>query len=689
MKSFTYLFITILLVSFVSATTILDCKNAGTQDCVVNESSSVSSSQSPFIFDSLTINTGVTITVSADNGWGYRGGDGCNKAGTGGSGGGKLVIYSDDVDIRGTIRAKGEAGGHSDSERWAAGGGGAGGGILIYCDNISINGTLEADGGAGGDADGDIRTSGGGGGSAGTVWIIANNYTHLGTLTTQGGRGGVAGGYDSRAGGYGGSTGRTDGQDAQTTESGGEGRSGGGGGGENSGCEFAGGGGGGLGGQGGQGEGNNDGCSGQAYGGDGGIGDSSKRNILFGILNNSGTIESLTGGGSANGNFDIIGTNISVFGSGTLRNGAVRLFYDDFSPIKNSDLSFQRYNEIFYSQNSGDSGVATWSGWDLSTGYVIEITGMNSSGIVTFVYNETSGIENIQVNVSDCINNGVTLFGDSYSCSFEGSTLTISTAIVPRYNNFSSGITTNFTSYSNYTDIKNLSLTVSGKGRIKFPENHEVNANNQDYDRHVAIGPGYISVNSSGLDSSFNSTATLTFYNADCNSPYVYYSENATTLYGVLGENNLCTAPKCTNIQCSDGVLTVGVSSFSSFAVNGSANLTIDTDAPKSLHELVSFNATYLNSTGFITGATCNISFSDTSAIMDEQPGYYNYSRTFSSGRDLDYMVTCNKSGENTVSAEESFYIYPTGVPEFNLLTLGLGLAVILAGLFLIRKNGR
>ena len=913
MKHFIYLTIFILCAGIISATTIMDCKNAGTQDCVVNESSSVSSSQSPFIFDSLTINPGVTITVSADSGWGYAGGRGGCHGGDctntfPGNGGGKIQISADEVTIHGIIRANGADASRSgtSNEGYGGSGGGAGGGILVYSNKTTLNGYLEANGGDGGPGYYDGYR--GGGGSSGTIWLVSNDLEINGLIETNGGRYAYYTDYF-----YGGSSGRNNGGDGDGGVPG-TGKGGGAGGGGGSGCDEGGGGGGGLSSEGKRGGGPNAGCDGDAYGGDGGNYSPARRNMLTGAIThgdsdyqsgigeggygwrhrspeiagngsnglavitydsggeikkfynytadnqsfvvpagvnsisvklwgaggggaasgnynrwggsggsgayvwddlsvssgqnytiivggggeggrndnsggsggfnggtaastgfhgggggattlmlsssvileagggggakgdsssygeggagggiqidnnyggkggsttaggegsggnitgsnyikgktgdyvgettpapNSGFIASKTGGKTYDGIFDISDTSMTPTGSPSYKKGMVIVGYDNYAPIENSQVTFQRYSEDIYSANANESGVAKWSGWDLSTGYVIEITGVNSSGLIKFIYNGTSGPEVDEIDVNECISNGATLFGFSYGCDIDGNTLELFTTIAPRYNNFSSNMTTtNFSESSNLTAVTNVSLTVSGKGRIKFPENHEVNANNQDYDRHVAIGPGYISVNSSGLDSSFNSTATLTFYNADCNSPYVYYSENATTLYGVLGENNLCTAPKCTNIQCSDGVLTVGVSSFSSFAVNGSANLTIDTDAPKSLHELVSFNATYLNSTGFITGATCNISFSDTSAIMDEQPGYYNYSRTFSSGRDLDYMVTCNKSGENTVSAEESFYIYPTGVPEFNLLTLGLGLAVILAGLFLIRKK--
>ncbi|HQT44924.1 MAG TPA: LamG domain-containing protein, partial [Candidatus Micrarchaeota archaeon] len=71
------------------------------------------------------------------------------------------------------------------------------------------------------------------------------------------------------------------------------------------------------------------------------------------------------------------------------------------------------------------------------------------------------------------------------------------------------GSTTNFATVPDMTNVTNLTLEKVGKGKIKFPSSHSVNAAGQDYDSNVVMGNGFISVNSTGLDSSFNSTATL------------------------------------------------------------------------------------------------------------------------------------------------------------------------------------
>ena len=95
MKKFSIL-ITILLLtaSMVSATTILDCKNAGTANCVVDQSSTVASTDSPFYMKNVTIQSGVTITVSTDNYAGYAGGTCGYAGGAGGVSFSSMVIRS-------------------------------------------------------------------------------------------------------------------------------------------------------------------------------------------------------------------------------------------------------------------------------------------------------------------------------------------------------------------------------------------------------------------------------------------------------------------------------------------------------------------------------------------------------------------------------------------------------------------
>ena len=250
--------------------------------------------------------------------------------------------------------------------------------------------------------------------------------------------------------------------------------------------------------------------------------------------------------------------------------------------------------------------------------------------------------------------------------------------------------TTNFSNVTSLTNVTNVTLGIPQKGKIKFSADYGINSDDEDYNANVKIENSLIYVNLSALHSSFNHSATLTFYNVDCGFPYVYYSETAYTKAEIIAENNQCLAPRCTNIQCSSGTLTVDVAHFSGYAVNGTSNLTIDADDPKYPLELVTFTAEYMNSTGLIAGATCNISFSDGSYIMNERAdNIYNYSRTFASIQIVEYNVTCSATGENTVFANDTAVIGDIAIPEFSVLTLGLGLIAVLAGLVVIRNKRR
>jgi len=265
----------------------------------------------------------------------------------------------------------------------------------------------------------------------------------------------------------------------------------------------------------------------------------------------------------------------------------------------------------------------------------------------------------------------------------------VAPSALPAYSNFKPHPeTTNFSEETNLTDVKNLTLGVTDKGKIKFADDYGINAESEDYDANIVIENASISINTSALDSTFNSSATLTFYNIDCGSPLVYYSDTSTTRYNILAEDNQCLAPRCTNIQCVDSILTVDVAHFSGYAISGSVNLSIDADDPKFVLEDVTFTAIYMNLTGgFIAGATCNIRFADGSYIMDEQADHYNYTKAFAAAQTVDYNVTCSKTGYNTVFANDTAIINEIPVPEFSLLTLGIGLIAVLIGLFVIRRK--
>ncbi|MEA3515510.1 MAG: hypothetical protein U9R34_08585 [Nanoarchaeota archaeon] len=344
-------------------------------------------------------------------------------------------------------------------------------------------------------------------------------------------------------------------------------------------------------------------------------------------------LSNLTGGANTSGNPDFVIT---------------KFLKSNLSLINVNNLGGSNY-DVFHSViDSGDYYIAAgYSSSDLSN-----LTGSDTSGNADFV---------------------ITKFGEEGDSS-------------PIYSNFD-GDTTNFSEETNLSNVENLTIEITGKGKINFGQ-YSINTSSTDFNTHINIENSIIFVNTSALDTTFNNSATLTFEGVNCNYPYVYYSATTSTRVAILAENTLCPSSICSNIQCTDSTLTVDVTHFSGYAVNGTANLTIDADDPKYTEQLVTFTAEYRNATGLITGATCTISLPDGDHAMNElASNIYNYSTTYVTAQTIDYNVTCSKTGENTVFANDTAIINAVDIPEFSAITLGLGLIAVLAGLFIIRKK--
>ncbi|MFA5106284.1 MAG: LamG domain-containing protein [Candidatus Micrarchaeia archaeon] len=139
------------------------------------------------------------------------------------------------------------------------------------------------------------------------------------------------------------------------------------------------------------------------------------------------------------------------------------------------------------------------------------------------------------------------------------------------------GDTTNFAAITDLTNVTNLTLDKPGTGRIKFPATYSVNALGQDYDTNVKMGAGYISVNSSALDQSFNTSASLTmnltgFYSNSLAPDIYYYSGFLANASSIVQAGTLCVSPRCTGISWDSAgkILTFNVTGFSDYGINGS-----------------------------------------------------------------------------------------------------------------------
>ena len=342
--------------------------------------------------------------------------------------------------------------------------------------------------------------------------------------------------------------------------------------------------------------------------------------------------------------------------------------------------------------DSGKLYGMTYGGGDSDVGTVFSM-GTDGSGFL--LLHEFAGNDGLNP-YGSLILNSDKLYGMTYSGG--GSSLGTIFSIQlgsnePIYSNFTSSETTNFSAVD-VTNVTSLALVIDNKGRIVFPSNHSINADGENYDINIKIEDKVIFVNSSALDSSFNSSATLTFYNVDCNKPYVFYSETASAFAAILSENQRCLEPLCQNIECIGSTLTVDVDHFTGFAAGTDANLTTEAQAGVFYPlDPIEFTAEYINSTdGTPISGTCNIKFDENWTAeypMDYNGSQYNYTKSSGFATDglHEYNVTCANASFVTLEANDTKLVTSVDIPEFSVLTLGFGLIAVLIGLFVMRKK--
>jgi len=71
--------------------------------------------------------------------------------------------------------------------------------------------------------------------------------------------------------------------------------------------------------------------------------------------------------------------------------------------------------------------------------------------------------------------------------------------------------TTDFNNEADITNVSDATLHIDNIAKITWYNN--VNASGADFDSFVEFGPGFAYVDSSNLDSTFNSAANITLYN--------------------------------------------------------------------------------------------------------------------------------------------------------------------------------
>ncbi|MCK5024982.1 MAG: FG-GAP repeat protein, partial [Nanoarchaeota archaeon] len=179
----------------------------------------------------------------------------------------------------------------------------------------------------------------------------------------------------------------------------------------------------------------------------------------------------------------------------------------------------------------GESVSISSDGESIIVGAYAESTGGSQTGAAyIFEWTGTTWTQKAKIQASD--QEASEYFGSAVSISSDGNDALVGAylentggnivgaayifevvEIVPIYTKFQSyDSTTNFSEEAILTSVPNLTLAIDGKGKIKFPVTHSINSENEDYDTNIVIEDKVIFVNSSALDSTFNSSATLTFY---------------------------------------------------------------------------------------------------------------------------------------------------------------------------------
>ena len=218
------------------------------------------------------------------------------------------------------------------------------------------------------------------------------------------------------------------------------------------------------------------------------------------------------------------------------------------------------------------------------------------------------------------------------------------------------GQTTNFNeNLSNMTHC-NATLEKLTKGIIKW---HDcVNAFKADFDSYVQIEKNLVDITTVSLNSTFNSSANITFYNLSFTEPVI------------LRDGERCSDSICVKLAyTADKNLTFNVTHFTNYTSTENVSLTIydETDAEggninRGANETVKFfaNYSYKNGTAVAFG-NCSINFSDSFGNMsyNASSALFEYNRTFVSTGTKYYNVSCNSTAAATnINASDDIEIY-------------------------------
>lgn len=246
---------------------------------------------------------------------------------------------------------------------------------------------------------------------------------------------------------------------------------------------------------------------------------------------------------------------------------------------------------------------------------------------------------------------------------------TISFLVNPIYYNFSSyNGTTNFSLISDFSNVTNLSLATQ-YGQIQFPEDYGINTEYENYDVNVLIAQGFVSVNSSALNQTFNSTSTITLNNIVCPSNLYYGSSTYESRLDIVDLKNICnqsSIPSCTDMECSNDTISFTASGFSGYAASAFAELQIWDDSDEMtvfVDTPLFYYANYTNlANESILNATCTININGSNDIMNYNniTNLYQYNSVMSNMGTFNWSVSCGNEGFDQVNTNDTFAISGT-----------------------------
>ena len=229
-----------------------------------------------------------------------------------------------------------------------------------------------------------------------------------------------------------------------------------------------------------------------------------------------------------------------------------------------------------------------------------------------------------------------------------------------------SGSTTNF-SKVNIENISRLTIDSPKYGKIVYVPNINL-SNGANLDSSITLDYNLIRVDSS-YEPRLNVSAILTMNNLPYEKSPIIYRDDVACL-------------DCNIISYDSGTLIFEVTHFTSYTTGLNSNLTLwdesDPDGGNNLkqaNESVKFFANYTNKTSgmSISGATCNISFSDSladSALMsyNVSNSLYEYYRNFTAIGNYTWNVSCNGSsqGYESLSSLDNILINTTS-PDISI----------------------